>query len=113
MKYLVSILLLMILSCNSEGENTVFFSSEEDSAIAIIQSADSTYKVKHSSFSGKHMHSGDAAAAAHQNIPQKRRIAKKLASGYNSKRKSYRKENERRRLEIQKQKKSIDTSIEL
>ncbi len=113
MKYFATILFLTLLSCNSKDEEIVTFSSEADSAIAIIESADSTYQVRHGSFSGKHMHSGDAAEASHQDIPKKRRMAKKEAEQFESKRTAYEKENERRRQEIQKQKDSAPLINEL
>ncbi len=95
---LFSIIVILFLSCTKEpDEDIVMFDSNEDSALAVIQEADSLRSVRHGSFRGTHGHGKNAAVHAHQDVAKIRRVMKTEASALQSRREAYRLQDEARR----------------
>lgn len=95
-RFAVIIVPLILLSCGKSDNEVVVFSDESDSAMAIIQRADSTYKVRHANFDGYHNHGKDAASHAHQDVGRKKRILRNEAENFDSRKKAYEAQKKRR-----------------
>jgi len=118
MKHSMYLLLLGSLVLSSCSDNTtendvVIFSDNSDSAIAIIQEADSLSSVRHSAYRGKHLHQGDAAVQSHQDVPKMRRMQRNEALNYDSRVEAYRSESVQREERMRKAMERISDSTEV
>ncbi len=94
---LFSIIIVLLLSCSKEpSDDVVMFESSEDSALAVIQEADSLRNVRHGAFRGTHGHGKNAAVHAHQDVAKIRRVMRSEAIELQSRREAYRLQNEQR-----------------
>lgn len=105
-KLLITITILS-MSCAKKSSNndaTNNIDSIDPKMLSKIEKADSLWNdpVLHKNFNGIHAHGSDLARHAHQNLPKKRRIQKKVAALRPARKAAFRKADESRKKRIEK-----------